>query len=108
MTLVVLCELIDDLDAVEGDSRTSNYSTLADVSRWNREHNSTTEGLGNGTYFFNTKTGQDYFDAAVATNGTRNETYWTALYWRQTRARAAIDLGMLHIKEDGEIVELDG
>lgn len=24
----------------EGDSRTSNYSTLADVTAWNREHNS--------------------------------------------------------------------
>lgn len=47
----------------------TNYSTLADVTRWNWEHNSTTEGLGNGAYFFNTKTGQDYFDAAVATTG---------------------------------------
>ena len=68
----------------------------------------TTQALGNSTYYFNHLTGQDYLDAAVATNGTMGDLYWNALWWRQSRARAAIEMGMAYTYPNGKIVELDG
>lgn len=83
-------------------------STLADVADWNRRNNATTGALGNSTYWFNKITGQNYFDDAAATNGTLDTGYWYALEWRRSRARNAIEGGLIHTMENGTVIELDG
>ncbi|CAI6332143.1 unnamed protein product [Periconia digitata] len=82
-------------------------STLAEMAAWNRAHNDTTGALGNGTWWWDTETGQSFYDAGMATNGTLGEAFWTAFGWGRFTARQAIDSAHVHVLEDGTLVELD-
>ncbi|WVQ84114.1 hypothetical protein IAT38_006259 [Cryptococcus sp. DSM 104549] len=90
----------------EGDAR-SNFTTLADMAAWNREHNSTTGALGNSTYWHNTVSGQDFYDSAIASGGILNDTFWTAMDFTRRTARAAIDQGHTIIEKNGTVIQLD-
>lgn len=83
-------------------------SSLAEMAVWNDEHNSTTAALGNSTYWWNTVSGQDFYDSAVATNGTLGDEFWKAFGWGRGTAQKAIDSSYAHVLEDGTVVELDG
>ncbi|KAK3077880.1 hypothetical protein LTS18_009020 [Coniosporium uncinatum] len=78
------------------------------MAEWNDAHNDTTGALGNGTIFFNTISGQDFYDMAVATHGALNGTFWASFGWGRHTARAAIEGGHVYITEDGTPVLLDG
>lgn len=90
-----------------GDSR-QGMSTLAEMALWNDANNATTGALGNSTWWYNTASGQDFYDSAVATNGTLGSAFWTAFGWGRTTAAAAIDAGYAFATENGTAVELDG
>lgn len=70
--------------------------------------NATTGALGNGTWWWDTETGQSFYDAAVATNGTLGEAFWTAFGWGRATARQAIDQAHVYVSDDGTVIELDG
>lgn len=47
------------------------------MAAWNDAHNATTGSLGNSTWWYNTQTGQDFYDMAVATNEGLDDAFWT-------------------------------
>lgn len=77
------------------------------MAEWNDAHNATTGALGNGTWWYNTITGQDFYDYAIATNGSLGDAFWTTFSWGRRTAQWAIDGGHAHVLEDGTVVELD-
>ncbi|KAH8888545.1 amidase signature enzyme, partial [Thozetella sp. PMI_491] len=91
----------------ESDPR-HGMSTLAEMTEWNDAHNASTGSLGNGTWWYNTISGQDFYDAGVATGGAMNGTFWTAFGWGRHTARAAIDGGHAYVTENGTVILLDG
>ncbi|KAK7994278.1 amidase signature enzyme [Apiospora marii] len=62
----------------EGDARHGTLKSIADVTAWNRAHNATTGAIGNGVWWWDVETGQSFYDAAAATNGTLGSNFWTA------------------------------
>jgi amidase len=48
-------------------------STIDEMVAWNIAHNESTGALGNNTWWEDNKTGQSFYDAAVATNGSTGE-----------------------------------
>lgn len=90
----------------EGDER-YGMSSLAEMAEWNDAHNDTTGALGNSTWWFNTVSGQDFYDMAIATNGTLGDTFWKAFGWGRRIAREAIDFGYAYTLENGTVIELD-
>ncbi|KAH7309742.1 amidase signature domain-containing protein [Stachybotrys elegans] len=90
------------------DDERYGMSSLAEMAEWNDAHNETTGALGNGTWWWDTKTGQSFYDAGVATNGTMGTAFWTAFGWGRFTARQAIDTLHRYVEEDGTVVELDG
>ncbi|XXG99448.1 vacuolar membrane-associated protein iml1 [Hypoxylon texense] len=104
-------EYLADWTFPAGDERRGKMSTLAEMAAWNRAHNDTTGALGNGTWWWDRKTGQSFYDAGVATNGTMGTAFWTAFGYVRTAARRAIDLAHAYVLEDGSsshVVALDG
>lgn len=78
------------------------------MAAWNDAHNATTGSLGNSTWWYNTQTGQDFYDMAVATNGGLDDAFWTTFNWGRQVARSAIDGGHAYVRKgDGVVVELD-
>ncbi|KAF7562834.1 hypothetical protein G7046_g1293 [Stylonectria norvegica] len=90
----------------ESDER-HRMSSLAEMAIWNDAHNSSTGSLGNGTYWRNHISGQDFYDHAVLTNGTLGDVFWKAFGWGRRTAREAIDGGYAHTLENGTTIELD-
>ncbi|CAG9982978.1 unnamed protein product [Clonostachys byssicola] len=103
---VALGEWLQNWTFPETDER-HGMSTLAEMASWNDEHNATTGALGNGTWWYNTESGQDFYDIAIATNGSLNGTFWKAFGWGRRIARQAIDFGHTHAFENGTVIELD-
>ncbi|KAH6957759.1 amidase signature domain-containing protein [Ilyonectria sp. MPI-CAGE-AT-0026] len=91
----------------KGDKR-RGMSSLTEMAAWNDAHNATTGSLGNGTWWYNTVSGQDFYDNAIATNGTMGDKFWKAFGWGRRTAREAIDGGHAYVLENGTVVELDG
>ena len=91
----------------EGDER-RGMSTLKQMVDWNNANNETTGALGNNSIWRNPTSGQDFYDMAVATNGTLGEAFWAAFGWGRLRSRSAIDGGLVHITEDGTAIAMDG
>ncbi|KAK1950836.1 amidase signature enzyme, partial [Colletotrichum sublineola] len=91
----------------EGDER-HGMSSLAQMAEWNDAHNATTGALGNNTWWWDPKTGQSFYDAGVATNGTLGTAFWTSFGWGRFTARQAIDNMYSYVGEDGTIIEMDG
>jgi amidase len=83
-------------------------STLEEMDAWNDAHNDTTGALGNGAWWWDTKTGQSFYDVGIATNGTLGAAFWTAFGWGRFTARQAIDSAHTYVTENGTIVQLDG
>lgn len=83
-------------------------SSLEEMAKWNIAHNDTTGALGNTTWWFNTESGQDFYDNAIATNGTQGDVFWKAFNWGRQTARSVIDGGHAYVTENGTVVELDG
>ncbi|KAF2173075.1 hypothetical protein M409DRAFT_49570 [Zasmidium cellare ATCC 36951] len=77
---------------------------LGDMVVWNQQNNDTTGALG-GAYPW--KSGQDALIAAVATGGVRDERYWKALFWRQSRSQACINGAYAYRLGNGTSIELD-
>ncbi|KAK0663646.1 putative amidase [Lasiodiplodia hormozganensis] len=90
----------------EDDSR-HGMRSLAEMAAWNDAHNASTGALGNSTWWFNTVSGQDFYDAAVATNGTMGDVFWKAFDWGRRTAREAIDGGYAYMLDNGTVIELD-
>ncbi|KAH7038380.1 amidase signature domain-containing protein [Microdochium trichocladiopsis] len=96
----------------EDDSR-HGMSTIDEMAAWNDAHNDTTGALGNGTWWWDPKTGQSFYDAAVATKGEMGSAFWTAFGWGRMTAAQAIDSAHTYVAVDettGETtaVALDG
>lgn len=89
------------------DDERYGMSSLAQMAEWNDAHNDTTGALGNSTWWFNTESGQDFYDMAIATNGTLGDVFWKAFGWGRRTARLAIDTAHAHVEEDGSVTELD-
>jgi amidase len=83
-------------------------SSLAEMAAWNDAHNSTTGALGNNTWWWDTTSGQSFYDAGIATDGSLDSTFWTAFGWGRFTARQAIDQAHAWVLENGTVVELDG
>lgn len=83
-------------------------SSIEDIVEWNKAHNDTTGALGNSTWWWDTTSGQTFYDAAVATNGTQGEAFWTAFGFGRFTARQAVDTAHVHKTDNGTFVELDG
>ena len=83
-------------------------STIEEMAAWNDANNATTGALGNSTWWWNTTTGQSFYDTAIATNGTLGSRFWSAFGWSRTEAREAIDLAHAYTLDNGTVVELDG
>ncbi|KPM39198.1 hypothetical protein AK830_g7333 [Neonectria ditissima] len=81
--------------------------SLAEMAAWNDAHNSSTGALGNSTWWFNTASGQDFYDNAIATNGTMGDVFWKAFNWGRRTAREAIDGGHAYVLANGTVIELD-
>ena len=82
-------------------------SSLAEMAEWNDAHNDTTGSLGNSTWWYNTVSGQDFYDLAVATNGSLAADFWSIFGWGRHTARAAIDGGHAYTLENGTVIQLD-
>lgn len=91
----------------EGDER-QGMSSLAEMAAWNIAHNSTTGALGNNTWWWDTTSGQSFYDSGVATNGIMGSAFWTAFGWGRFTARQAIDQAHTWVSENGTLIELDG
>lgn len=83
-------------------------STLAEMAEWNDAHNETTGSLGNGTWWWNTTTGQNFYDNGVATNGEMGVDFWAAFGQVRMTTRQAIDTAHAYVLENGTVVALDG
>ncbi|KAJ4296860.1 hypothetical protein N0V90_006908 [Kalmusia sp. IMI 367209] len=90
-----------------GNDTRYSMSSLAQMAEWNDAHNATTGSLGNSTWWFNTISGQDFYDNAIATNGTSGDAYWKAFDWGRRTARETIDGGHAVTLSDGTVIELD-
>ncbi|KEY64414.1 hypothetical protein S7711_08472 [Stachybotrys chartarum IBT 7711] len=90
------------------DDERYGMSTLAEMAEWNDAHNDTTGSLGNGTWWWDTTSGQSFYDAGVATNGTLGAAFWTAFGWGRLTARQAIDSAHAVTLDNGTVVQLDG
>ncbi|KAK8075530.1 hypothetical protein PG997_010193 [Apiospora hydei] len=91
------------------DPRHGTLKTVADMAAWNAAHNASTGALGNNTWWQDETTGQSFYDAAAATNGSLNSAFWTAFGWSRTTARQAIDQAHVYLTESGtRMIELDG
>lgn len=99
-------EWLEDWTFPPGDERV-NFTSLENMRDWNRAHNNITGALGNNTWWYNTVSGQDFYDSAVASEGSLNDTFWTAMDYTRRNARSIIDRGYAYVTEDGEVVELD-
>ncbi|KAK2001327.1 hypothetical protein LX36DRAFT_698283 [Colletotrichum falcatum] len=62
-------EWLENWTFPEGDER-QGMRSLAQMTEWNNAHNAITGALGNNTWWWDPKTGQSFYDAGVATNGT--------------------------------------
>ncbi|KAI1453757.1 amidase signature domain-containing protein [Annulohypoxylon moriforme] len=90
------------------DDRATSLNSLADMAAWNDAHNATTGALGNSTWWYNTVSGQDFYDLAVATNGSLADGFWTTFNWGRRVARGAIDSGHAYVREeDGVVLQMD-
>lgn len=58
----------------------SRMTGLTDMAAWNRAHNDTTRALGS-TQWYNTVSGHDFKNNAIATNGTMGDPFWKAFDW---------------------------
>ncbi|KAI0153019.1 amidase signature domain-containing protein [Xylariaceae sp. FL1272] len=90
----------------ESDSR-YGMSALSEMAEWNDAHNSSTGALGDGYWWADTETGQDFYDLAVATNGSQDDAFWTNFGWGRRTAQAAIDGSHAYTLENGTVIELD-
>lgn len=81
--------------------------SLATMAAWNAAHNASTGALGNATWWFNTASGQDFYDNAIATNGSMGDAFWTAFGWGRRTAREAIDGGHAYVLANGTVVQMD-
>ena len=90
------------------DDERYGMSTLDEMAAWNDAHNETTGSLGNGTWWWNNVTGQSFYDAGVATNGSMGSEFWTSFGWGRFMARQAIDIAHTYTLKNKTIVELDG
>jgi amidase len=92
------------------DDERFGMSTIAEMAAWNDAHNDTTGALGNGTWWSDPVSGQSFYDAAVATNGSLASTspFWTAFGWGRMSAAQAIDSAHAYTLENGKTIELDG
>jgi amidase len=99
-------EWLQDWTFPENDTR-YGMSSLAEMAEWNDANNASTGTLGNSTWWFNTQSGQDFYDNAIATNGTLGDVFWKAFSWGRRTAREAIDGGYAYVLENGTVIELD-
>ncbi|KAF7538142.1 hypothetical protein G7054_g3176 [Neopestalotiopsis clavispora] len=100
-------EWLQNWTFADGDER-QGMRSLAEMAAWNDAHNGTTGALGNNTWWWDTTSGQSFYDAGVATNGSMDSTFWTAFGWGRFTARQAIDQAHAWVLENGTVVELDG
>ncbi|KAE9566929.1 hypothetical protein CGMCC3_g16923 [Colletotrichum fructicola] len=100
-------EFLQNWTFLESDER-HGMSSLAEMAAWNDAHNDTTGALGNSTWWYNTVSGQDFYDNAIATNGTMGDEFWKAFGWGRRTAREVIDGGHAYILDNGTVIELDG
>lgn len=100
-------EWLQDWTFPEGDER-RGMTTLAEMAAWNIAHNDTTGALGNNTWWWDSTSGQTFYDAGVKTNGSMGSEFWTAFGWSRFRARQAIDMAHEYVTDNGTIVKLDG
>ncbi|KAJ0341875.1 hypothetical protein KNSL1_010923 [Colletotrichum chrysophilum] len=100
-------EFLQNWTFPESDER-HGMSSLAEMAAWNDAHNDTTGALGNSTWWYNTVSGQDFYDNAIATNGTMGDEFWKAFGWGRRTAREVIDGGHAYILDNGTVIELDG
>ncbi|KAH8896637.1 amidase signature enzyme [Thozetella sp. PMI_491] len=89
------------------DDERYGMATLDEMAAWNRKHNDSTGALGNSTWWYNTVSGQDFYDNAIATNGTLGDAFWKAFGWGRRTAQGAIDFGYAYTTENGTVIELD-
>lgn len=83
-------------------------SSLSQMAAWNDANNETTGSLGNNTWWYSAVSGQDFYDMAIATNGSMGDEFWKAFGWGRRTAALAIDTAFAYTREDGTVVELDG
>jgi len=88
-------------------------STIEMMAAWNDAHNETTGALGNGTWWWDSKSGQSFYDAAVVTKGEMGSAFWTAFGWGRMTAAQAIDSAHAYVSVnpatgETESVTLDG
>lgn len=81
--------------------------TLAEMAAWIDAHNETTGSLGNGTWWWDEVSGQSFYDAAIATNGSLGSPLWTAFGWGRTTAAQAVDTAYAYTLPNGTIMDLD-
>ncbi|KAK6214581.1 hypothetical protein LQW54_004303 [Pestalotiopsis sp. IQ-011] len=101
-----ICPVARKLD-LPGRRRALRMSTLAQMAAWKDAHNDATGSLGNSTWWYSTEFGQDFYDLAVATNGTQGDDFWTAFSWGRRTAQWAIDGGHAYTTDNGSVIELD-
>lgn len=90
------------------DDERYGMSSLTEMAEWNDAHNETTGSLGNGTWWWDTVSGQGFYDAAIATNGTLGSEFWASFGWGRFMARQALDTSHVYKTDNGTLVELDG
>lgn len=83
-------------------------SSIEEMAEWNIQNNDTTGALGNNTWWWDEATGQSFYDAAIVTNGTMGEAFWSAFGYARTNARHAVDTAHVYMTENGTVIELDG
>ncbi|KAF2769849.1 amidase signature enzyme [Teratosphaeria nubilosa] len=104
---VAYAEWLEDWTFSENDTR-HGMSSLKEMAEWNTAQNATTGALGSGYWWYNTESGQDFYDQAVATNGSLGEAFWAAFGWGRSTAQTAVEGGLVSMADDGEVVRLDG
>lgn len=90
------------------DDERFGMSTIDEMVAWNIAHNDSTGALGNNTWWSDPKTGQSFYDVAVATNGSMGSAFWTAFGWGRMTASQAIESAHAYTDENGKTVTLDG
>lgn len=90
------------------DDERRGMSSLPEMIEWNKANNDSTGALGNNTWWWDEETGQSFYDAGAATNGTMGADFWAAFGNVRMMSRQAIDTAHAYVTEEGEIIALDG
>ncbi|KAK4198690.1 putative amidase [Triangularia verruculosa] len=88
---VVAVDFYNNIKTYLSELENTDIRSLEDIVRYNYDNDGTEGGnpwpLGNPAFY----SGQDGFLASLATKGIRDETYWQALEFTQTKTRKGID-----------------